>query len=553
MGGLFSGLGETDPDAVPLPVVAVVEVGTIPPAQLASLRNPNVNAMTVRHKYGRSAVLSEAGGITKVIVATHDGKPYPTVHDRYLREFRRAYEKDKPSVEQQLALAEFALTHGLVVEFGKVMDKLAQDENGKNLPSVVAYLKVKADLDKPTAKDETSEELRRKLLEGYKVTAGKHYTVLHNGATDAPVEIKSRLDRLEQNFRIFYYWFALRGHALSVPTERLVVVVTHKDAEFTRYHEVLSSGPEVADGFFAQRENLTVFAGQRRDAPYDALLKFTQPMWQEFERRDILKGNGAGIPRSKQDTKEIWQAQTMALLLRVMEDDAELASVSHDATRQLVYASGLLPRGVVAPEWVQFGMGSFFETPAGSPWMSPASPSYRYLPVFKELHKGKKLESSDADTLRKVITNVYFRHAERVKTESAKQKAQSTAWALTYYLAQRRLDGLLRFYQELAKMPRDLELSDEVLIGAFARAFDCVDANKKVDASKLAKLAEQWVLYVKGTKLEAEEIYNEITKNQAEMRTQPPQGEGNRPGRGGAAGPAGPGRGGPGGPGPGGS
>jgi hypothetical protein len=229
----------------------------------------------------------------------------------------------------------------------------------------------------------------------------------------------------------------------------------------------------------------------------------------------------------------------MALLMRVMEDDAELAAVSHDGTRQLLYASGLLPRGVAAPEWAQFGLGSFFETPVGSPWMSPGAPSFVYLPVFKEMVKRKRLEKSDVDTLRKVVTNSYFRFAERAKTEGSKQKAESTAWALTYYLAQKRLDGLLRFYQELAKMPRDLELSDEVLLDAFARAFDCVDANKNVDEAKLTKLAEQWVLYVNGTNLEAEEIYSEIRKTQAEMRAQPNQGNNRGPGTGAPTGPGG--------------
>ena len=38
-------------------------------------------------------------------------------------------------------------------------------------------------------------------------------------------------------------------------------------------------------------------------------------------------------------------------------------------------ASGLLPRNVAVPEWLLFGMGSFFETPLQSPWAGIGAPS----------------------------------------------------------------------------------------------------------------------------------------------------------------------------------
>ena len=64
----------------------------------------------------------------------------------------------------------------------------------------------------------------------------------------------------------------------------------------------------------------------------------------------------------------------------------------------MLFASKLLPRNVHAPEWVQFGMGSFFETPLQSPWASIGAANPYWLPRFKELRKNKKYETSHART-----------------------------------------------------------------------------------------------------------------------------------------------------------
>ena len=115
---------------------------------------------------------------------------------------------------------------------------------------------------------------------------------------------------------------------------------------------------------------------------------------------------------------------------------------------------------------------------------------------------------------------------------------KAAAWSLTYYLAQRQLSGLQRYFKEVSRMPRDLELDDKVLLGAFARAFDCVDARKNVDQTKLADLARQWMNFSKSQTLEASAIHKKIQEFYDKMkkpeggdkpvgRPQPPGGGGN--------------------------
>jgi hypothetical protein len=184
---------------------------------------------------------------------------------------------------------------------------------------------------------------------------------------------------------------------------------------------------------------------------------------------------------------------TFALLLKVMELDGEVAGTGHGATRQLLYASGFLPPTVVAPEWVQFGVSSFFETSPGSPWPTFGLPNFEYHPLFKDLVSAKKLPPDQLELLKQVVTDGFFRNpGPNLKKEAALRQARATAWALTDFLIRKRMDGLQRYFKELSQMPRDLVLDEDTLWLAFARAFNAVDASGHPDTSLLQTLAEDW-------------------------------------------------------------
>ena len=104
-------------------------------------------------------------------------------------------------------------------------------------------------------------------------------------------------------------------------------------------------------------------------------------------------------------------------------------------------------------------------------------------------------------------------------------RSTATAWSLTFFLAQKRLDGLLRYFAELKKMPPDMELSDDALLNCFARAFGCVDASKKIDVSALNKLAIQWNHYIETTPVESELEAVQVTIEKKLKEAQPPKEE----------------------------
>jgi hypothetical protein len=530
MGGVPAMTGAADIDDVPYFILAVVEVkpylnngdvlkqfqkgeklGLSPSLAKVKLTDrlgeeydkTNKPVYLLSHpSFGELHVLTESGG-----------KSLPTVQQQFDKKLENLTLKGKPSAESLLQLAEWTLSHGLIDKFPTVMDKLVEADKGHR--AAVAYLKVKSAIDQPPARDEGAIAQLKKALGGYKDVPGQyHYVLLYDRAT-ALADVKAHLSQLENSFRGFYYWFALKGVALPTPSRRQVVVLTGSEKDFDSYHKALASGPVVVDGFYARRENLAVMSSKRLDESYDALSKYYQS-WEDkgFRRADIL------LKPPKTDLQSVAEAQMLALMLKSMEKEAELATVSHDASRQLLFASGLLPNNVAAPEWLLFGMGSFFETPLQSPWPSLGAPNSYYLPHWTEL-KGKGLEKTRGDTLRRVVTDAYFRGLptegkagsdERHVHDAALRKARATAWSLAYFLAtsERRFEGLLAYFKELSKMPRDIELDDEILLGCFARAFGLVDASNKLDNAKLVSLEREWFSHMDNVHFESEATVKKI-------------------------------------------
>src|SRR5439155_16048159 len=94
----------------------------------------------------------------------------------------------------------------------------------------------------------------------------------------------------------------------------------------------------------------------------------------------------------------------------------------------------------------------------------------------------------------KVVSDTYFREVRTTRDRDALLRARTMSWAFTFYLCQQRPDGLIRYYQELQNMPRDLEFDREVLLGCFARALDLADPTKPggIDRTGLLAIGRDW-------------------------------------------------------------
>jgi hypothetical protein len=443
----------------------------------------------------------------------------------------------KPDSLTGLALADWYLRHDDMREFYETMAEFTSKE-GQH-PATKAYMQVKDNLGKHPKTPESSA-LRSGLLADWHpamIGDSPHFIAYFSPTqrVELPPEVKSRLLLLEQNLHRYYYWFALRGIALPAPTERLPVIVPFQADEFKMLNEQLAAAPVSGNGFVGRREGVLVLASQRRDPQFLLFEKYASKYWTDGLNYNAVLANPKEAVKNQSQkygsAVALASLQAMALAQHALEAEGELKTVTNDGSRQLLYPSGLLNRNVIAPEWIQFGMGSFFETPHGSPYFLTASANCEYLPMFRDLKTakmlGKSKEHTDydpVDTLRKIVTDQYFRQAQRDRLTQksgglgSMRRARATAWALVYFLAQGNnkldgdkhyLEGLQRYFQELAKLPRDMELDDTVLLACFGKAFGLM-SGEQIDEEKFARLAREWDTFLNQEHLELPEVMDKI-------------------------------------------
>jgi hypothetical protein len=166
-------------------------------------------------------------------------------------------------------------------------------------------------------------------------------------------------------------------------------------------------------------------------------------------------------------------------------------------------------------------MASFFETPRGAPWGGAGGASWVYLQHFKDWTRLKdpKNLNKPLPALKAVVQEEFFRQASG-KDEAGLLRARTTSWSLTYFLAHKHLDGLVRYYRDLARMPRDLDFDSDTLLLVFARAFDCLNTQRdKADNAKLTKLAKEWFDLMERTPVEGGRVFQTLRAQQAELKT----------------------------------
>jgi len=79
----------------------------------------------------------------------------------------------------------------------------------------------------------------------------------------------------------------------------------------------------------------------------------------------------------------------------------------------------------------------------------------------------------------------------RKKRDRLSIKAESTAWALYYYLAKARPNELRKFLDEIAAVPRDLPLDGDTVVAAFCRVFSIENTKES-----LTRFADGWLDYI---------------------------------------------------------
>lgn len=537
------------------------------------IANDNLNLRQYRHIWGNTAIFNDN---TTIITNIIDQKsPRRRLQD-LRNQINRKPAKDR-SAADFVTMAEFALKHGMVNDCMAILDEVIKSPpanvDEKTQERLNVYKKVREALAQRPMGNTFVAEWKRRLpnFVSAESKAG-HYVIFYNDqSSSTPPDIVRRLDLLENNYNAFFVWFALQGVALKVPQEKLVAVMVPDPTTFRLQRTVLGASQSVADSFLAARDNVAIFSSQRLDEAYQIFAKVMQDtVWKQFPSREALL-TGREAPqelRRRRDWKnDFSRAQTLALVDKALEHEAEVAAVTHEGTKQLAIATELMPANLVAPQWISFGFASLFDTPKGpyagangtgkvAMWPVYGAPNWAYIRPFRLWANSKdpltKLDEP-AVALRRTVTDHYFVSARKTvdeeidpnATESERQRrekeiqrakeellrARCQAWALTYYLAQHRMPELLEYFKLLGQLPRDLELDDETMWMTFARAFKLTTPDGKgTDEGKVKTLAADWFRRIDAEVQYPDDPLPERQKPQA----------GNAPGRGGpGGGPAG--------------
>lgn len=520
---------EDDEESTPFYVEAIIEAD-----HKDIKKNSQLNRYQIKHHWGKTtlhvpqdAVQTDTPQLKET--RSRDVSISWYVMDTVAQQFAKrkndmVTRKEPPDANQWLDQAEWALRHGLYTEVPKLVAEAAKKDPKNEI--VVAFQKLDAAMKKPLPAEDGSGPLLERLG-NYKTRQSAHYTLLYDVQGDTIAD--KRLKRMEDTYHAFFYWFALKGKALRVPERRLLAVLVDSKEAYEKLHKHVYDDVEaVADGFHAKRENVSFYCAKRLDDQYDGLSTVTKSFFNTWDRNALLQGKGF---TNNQPAEQVIRAQTLTLLQQLLEEESEVTSISHEGTKQLLAATGLegthvplLPRTVETPDWIRFGLASFFETPHGAFWIGTAAPSWEYLPKFKKRTDPKaKDKEKPEDALRHVVTDHGFRTAAAEKDPKlALTRARTMAWSLTYFLANnaRYREGLLRYLQELASLPRDMEFDEDVLLNVFARSFDLMDAGKnELNTTKFYNLAKEWQENIARTNLDNIAAQNDAMKDRPELKT----------------------------------
>jgi hypothetical protein len=524
--------GEED-ESDPIHVRAIVEVEKNDLHTKGRAYDPHV---WIKHKWGVTHLAYPSADMTYTISS------FDTVAKRFAKKKAEIKEDDPDRVDKLLELARWALEHDLigsalppanadarppspVDQVSEIMAELARIDAKNSI--VVAFAAAQKRIQRQPDADNPAAAWKEKV--DFKEKSSDHYTLLYDKNSTADVD--HVLTRLEHNYKGFYYWFALRGQVLNVPRHRLLAfLVADKSVFDNQPSTVVFDNPAIVEeGLFAPRDNLAVFSSTRLDEAFQALQKLVEQQWNNGWPESVLARGRAKLKLGMDpDPDKPARAETLELVYQAMKEEALLAAVSYEGTRQLITASGLLPQGVEAPQWIDFGLASFLNTPRGAYWPGIGGPNMQNLATIQlwAKRKDKNLEPNALEALQAVVTDRYFQEVKEAKAKETKEEAKARegqlkrarvmAWALTFFLAQKHPDGLMRYYEELANMPRDLRFDRDVLLGAFGRAFGLTEAGNPaaLDKAKADVFARKWYAYVKSALIEVDSYYREYEQSE---------------------------------------
>jgi hypothetical protein len=262
----------------------------------------------------------------------------------------------------------------------------------------------------PLDRDELARQLTSELP-GFKIHQTRNFLVCYNTSQAYAQWVGALFERLHSGF--YNYW-TRSGAELHEPQFPLVALVfDSKQAYALHARTELGDATSSITGYYSLKSN--------RMTMYD------------------LTGveNGSGRP-------ERTSAARINKILAAPAAERTVATIVHEATHQLAFNSGLQKRFADVPFWASEGVAIYFETPdldSDRGWRSIGRVNRFNLINFR---KGLRMRPAGAlETL--LSDDKPFRDP---KTAAS---AYAEAWALNYFLLQRRREDYVKYLRALAE------------------------------------------------------------------------------------------------------
>lgn len=291
---------------------------------------------------------------------------------------------------------------------------------------VTAWGQMAAAVKMPAPQAGPGEEWRVKL-DAQNVRTEGHYSIVY---WDSPEdEVRRRSAQLNDHFMAFFLVHATRGTVLPVPARPFTVVLAQQGTSYIKLRPALDGLPAQTNAFYSPEHDLLVLSPELMDP---VGLTFQTQNKRYFagglSREPLLSGqipkidaNGANGGLRPDD---VARASTLAFVEKFVVEDSEIASVSREGTRQLLFATGGLPQHVTLPNWLTQGALNVYTRPHGPAYVYKGEDEKPYMTVcfgtgygvpnyvnqryFRDLDEKKELNPDPVKLLEHVLTDAYF-------------------------------------------------------------------------------------------------------------------------------------------------
>ena len=325
-----------------------------------------------------------------------------------------------------------------------------------------------------------------------------HYSIIHTAdrpALDTAVRV------LEKVYQRFFIFFQGKGFTVRQPAHKLVAVLYGSREEYLRHGHRVGIDLSQSGGFYAFEDNtlcLHINTGgpEHRKALADvkAYAKRLDRMRRQLSRCPagarivVTDSHGRSQTMGKSAFRKLLKREESGLgaarrRMRASAVNADISTISHEATHQLCFNSGLLSRNVDVPLWLNEGLATFFESARGGQWRGVGKINPDRLSGYHQAKaSGRRLPMSQLLTQRTFMAD----------TAEQNLAAYAHVWGLTYFLMHKREAQSISYLKVIRHRQPGRQATPEEELDDFRRAF----------GQDVGGLETAWRAYMDGLRLD---------------------------------------------------